>query len=557
VRIPKLDFKRLKLPTPRLRRKRVEVSEVRLLKMGKPPTLEEAISKSPYLAEYLEGLDRKPRYTVDLGYEARVGEEASLLYPVGEGIYVHVETGEEVGRYNVIEPPKPTPRVIEEAEAAIATMITEMEKAEGDRAEILTGLFKEAVRKGRLRVKGDPGRVLYHFLREKVGHGFLDPFLLDDWLEDISIPGGGGIFVYHKLFGYLGTNVQVDPAKVDRLLRSIAERYGKVLSFSNPIVDIHLPDGSRFNIVFGEDISLRGSNFTIRKFSREPISVAHLIRWGTLSAEMASYMWMLLHAGVSCFICGETASGKTTTLNALTAFIKPNAKIVSIEETPEVNIPHKNWVREVTRLHTGSPVTMFDLVKAALRQRPDYIIIGEIRGEEGRIAFQAIETGHPVLSTMHAGNLGQLFQRLTSDPIRVPKSHVDSLNLAVFQARMERGRKFIRRVTSVNEIIGFNREAGQLNYMPSLTYDFDEDTHRYTGSSFLLETKVLPFRGLNLRDLDGLYEEMRMRAEILRWLAEESPSYDSVWRTVIEVDNCGVERVYDRVRKGLKSWTGE
>jgi len=553
VRFPRPDLKRLL----RLRKRRVEVAEVELLKMGKPETLEEAVHQSPYLAEYLDGLDEKPKYTVDLGYEVGGGEGDNLLYPVGEGIYVHIETGGEVGRYNVIEPPKPDPGILEEVEAAIAMMIAGMEDVEGDRAEILTNLFKEAVRKGRLKAEGDLGCILYHFLREKVGHGFLDPFLLDDWLEDISIPGGGRIFVYHKLFGYLETNVQVDHEEVDKLLRSIAERYGKILSFSNPIVDIHLPDGSRFNIVFGEDISLRGSNFTIRKFSREPISVAHLVRWGTLSAEMAAYMWTLLDTGVSCFICGETASGKTTTLNALTAFIKPNSKIVSIEETPEVNIPHKNWVREVTRLHTGSPVTMFDLVKAALRQRPDYIIIGEIRGEEGRIAFQAIETGHPVLSTMHAGNLGQLFQRLTSDPIRVPKSHVDSLDLAIFQARMERGRKFIRRVTSVNEIIGFNSEDGQLNYMPSFTYDFDADEHRYTGSSFLLEAKVLPFRGLGLEDLESLYEEIRMRAEVIRWLAERSPSYASVWRTVIEVDNRGVEWVYERVRRGLEPWAGD
>jgi flagellar protein FlaI len=554
LKIPKISLRRL---LAGLSGRRLKIPDVKLLEMGKPATVEEAVAQSPYLADYLNSLSRKPKYTVDLGYEAKVGEEASIIYPVGEGIYVHIETGGEVGRYSVVEPPKPSQKVLEEVEATIASMITGMEKVEGGKAEVLTSLFKEAVRKGRLKVEGDPGWILYHFLREKVGHGFLDPFLLDDWLEDVSIPGGGRIFVYHKLFGYLETNVQVEQSEVDRLLRSIAERYGKVLSFSNPIVDIHLPDGSRFNIVFGGDISLRGSNFTIRKFSREPISVAHLIRWGTLSAEMAAYMWMLLDTGVSCFICGETASGKTTTLNALTAFIKPNAKVVSIEETPEVSIPHKNWVREVTRLHTGSPVTMFDLVKAALRQRPDYIIIGEIRGEEGRIAFQAIETGHPVLSTMHAGNLGQLFQRLTSDPIKVPKSHVDSLNLAVFQARMERGRKFIRRVTSVNEIIGFNSEGEQLNYMPSFTYDFDEDKHRFTGSSFLMEAKVLPFRGWGLEDLDRLYGEMRMRAEILKWLSENSPSYGSVWKTVIEVDNNGVEWAYDRVKRGLKPWTGE
>jgi flagellar protein FlaI len=155
---------------------------------------------------------------------------------------------------------------------------------------------------------------------------------------------------------------------------------------------------------------------------------------------------------------------------------------------------------------------------------------------------------------MHAGNLGQLFQRLTSDPISVPKSHVDSLNLALFQARIERGHKFIRRVTSVNEIIGFDSEAGQLNYMPSFNYDFDSDEHRFTGSSYLIEAKVLPLRGMELDKLDVLYEEMELRAELLKWLAENDPAYLSVWRTVISVDNNGLKWALDRIRKGLKPW---
>ncbi len=151
-------------------------------------------------------------------------------------------------------------------------------------------------------------------------------------------------------------------------------------------------------------------------------------------------------------------------MNAFVGLIKPDAKIVSIEETPEVNLAHRNWVREVTRLHTGSKVTMFDLLKAALRQRPDQIIVGEIRGEEGQIAFQAIETGHPVVSTIHAGDLQTLFQRLTSSPIDVPKSHMNGLNVAIFQNRIKRGLKLVRRITSVNEYhkLRFRRGATQL-----------------------------------------------------------------------------------------------
>ena len=540
------------------KRREEEEEEVLSLLKGEPPkTIEEAVEKHPYLAEYLEKLQAKPRYVANLDLELNVGEEANVLYPVGKGIFIHVLTGEEVGKYHIIEPPKPEPSVLNQVELAVAELVDD-KPIEKNPTEELVSLFRLARKKKLVKLKKeDEKNVIYYFLREKVGYGFLDGFLADPFLEDISIPGAGSIFVYHKLFGSLETNVSISKDEVDRVLRSIAERYGKILSYSNPIIDIHLPDGSRFNIVFGEDISLKGSNFTIRKFPKEPISIAHLIKWNTLSAELAAYLWMLLEVGVSCMICGETASGKTTTLNALMAFIKPSFKIVSIEETPEVNLFHKNWIREVTRLHTGSPVTMFDLLKAALRQRPDYIIVGEIRGEEGRIAFQAIETGHPVISTMHAGNLQQLFQRLTSDPINVPKSHINSLNLAIFQARIEREKKLIRRVTSVNEIIGYDPDEGRLNFLPVFTYDPDLDVHNFTKMSFLLENIVLPFRGWGKEKLPDLYEEIEMRKEILNYLAENHPRYTDVFRTVIEVEKRGIKNVYSLIRREGVPWKGQ
>lgn len=533
---------------------------MRLLREGKPETLEEAVERHPYLAEYLEKLDRKPRYYPKLDLAAGV-EEPNVLYPLGMGIFVHVESGGEMGCYNLIEPPAPDREILDAVETEIARMVASMKRIEipedpEGRERVLVNLFNRI--KGRVKIPpGEEEYTLYHFLREKIRHGFLDGFLEDPWLEDISVPGAGNVFVYHKLFGSLISNVVVSKEEIDKLLKSIAERYGKVLSYTHPILDIHLPDGSRFNIVFGEDISLKGSNFTIRKFSKEPISVAHLCRFGTISEELAAYMWILLDIGVSCFFCGETASGKTTSLNAFLGLVRSDMKIVSIEETPEVNIFHKNWVREVTRMHTGSEVTMFDLLKAALRQRPDYIIVGEIRGEEGRIAFQAIETGHPVISTMHAGNLGQLFQRLTSDPINVPKSHIDGLNLTIFQARMERGTKLVRRVTSVMEIIGYDAEEGQLNYLPVFLYDADADHLRFLGSSYLMETKVLPFRGWGRERLPELYEEMRRRAEIIRCLRERYPSYLDVWRTVIAVERFGVDPVYEKAVEGEPPWIVE
>lgn len=517
-------------------------------------TLGEAVKEHPYLASYLEKLPDKPKYVLNLDLE-EVGTEINIVYPLGLGIYTHIHVGGEIGRYYLIEPEKPDRELLDVIEAAVARLVKAKEYGE-QKEKILASLFKQALKKKWIKIpkEKDESTVLYYFLREKIRHGFLDGFLSDPWLEDVSIPGEGKVFVYHKMLGHLETNVEVSKDDVDRLLRSISERYGKVLSYTHPIIDIHLPDGSRFNIVFGEDISLKGSNFTIRKFPEEPISVAHLIKWRTISPELAAYLWMLFDVGVAAFICGETASGKTTSLNAFTCFINSDSKIVSIEETPEINIFHKNWVREVTRLHTGTQVTMFDLLKAALRQRPDYIIVGEIRGEEGRVAFQAIETGHPVLSTMHAGTLGQLFQRLTSHPINVPKTHIDGLNLAIFQARMERGKKFIRRVTSINEIIGYEPEEARLNYLPTFIYDPDLDQLRFMGSSYHLETKVLTFRGWGKERLRELYEEMKVRAEILSFLSENFPKYTDVWKTVITVRNKGIWEVHRKVKEMKIPW---
>jgi flagellar protein FlaI len=557
VQVPKSDEK-----------KRNEKAKfVSLYDLELPKTLEEAYEKYPYLKSYVEAAGITPEYVID---PSMVGSGSDLMsaafvldivYPIGLGAFVHIKLGGEYGKYNIIEPEKPPRKILEQVEDAIAKAITEKTiVAEGakEKERLIEKLFKEAVKKRILKLPpGKQKNVLYHFLREKVGHGVLDDFLADPWLEDISVPGAGHVYVYHKFFGALESNTDISLEDGESLLRGLAERHGKVLSYTNPILDVHLEDGSRFNIVFGEDISIKGSNFTIRKFPKEPISVAHCIKWKTMSAELGAYMWILLEMGISFFMCGETASGKTTSLNAFVGLIKPDAKIVSIEETPEVNLAHRNWVREVTRLHTGSKVTMFDLLKAALRQRPDQIIVGEIRGEEGQIAFQAIETGHPVVSTIHAGDLQTLFQRLTSSPIDVPKSHMNGLNVAIFQNRIKRGLKLVRRITSVNEIINYDQEEGQLNFLPIFTFDSDEDLLRFSGTSFLLEAKILPYRGWPPERLPELYDELKMRASILTALADKHPRFKDVWNTVIEVESVGVEEVYRKVKEGQFPWLSD
>jgi len=557
----------VQVPKSEEKKKSEKAKFVSLYDLELPKTLEEAYEKYPYLKSYAETAGITPEYVIDpsmVGTGADLMSAAAVLdivYPIGLGAFIHIKFGGEYSKYNVIEPEKPPRKILEQVEEAIARAITEKTMvAEGakEKERIIEKLFKQAVKKKVLKLPpGKQRSVLYHFLREKVGHGVLDDFLADPWLEDISVPGAGHVYVYHKFFGALESNTDISLEDGESLLRGLAERHGKVLSYTNPILDVHLEDGSRFNIVFGEDISVKGSNFTIRKFPKGPISVAHCIKWKTMSAELAAYMWILLEMGISFFMCGETASGKTTSLNAFVGLIKPDAKIVSIEETPEVSLAHRNWVREVTRLHTGSKVTMFDLLKAALRQRPDQIIVGEIRGEEGQIAFQAIETGHPVVSTIHAGDLQTLFQRLTSSPIDVPKSHMNGLNIAIFQNRIKRGLKLVRRVTSVNEIINYDQEEGQLNFLPIFTYDSDEDLLRFSGTSFLMEARILPYRGWPPERLPELYEELKLRAEILTALADKHPRFKDVWNTVREVESVGVEEVYRKVKEGQFTWLSD
>ena len=376
-----------------------------------------------YLAEYVNQitrlLGRPPDY-----FEGKIPDEykkkanVNVMYSLGNGIFIHVYMppgGTKTGyrKYVVIEPPAPDKTLVELAELKMAEYITEKDipRTPEEKKQVLLKLLDKVTQRvswkvnykriNPMKTKRIPVNVVdfeylkYHMIKDKIGLGILEPFVRDSFLEDISCDGVGPIHIVHKIFGPLETNIEFKTEEeLDEFVIELSERISKPVSHARPIVDATLPDGSRINIVFGTDVSLRGSNFTIRRFSKKPISIIQLIKWGTVDARIAAYYWILLLEGMSGFIAGETASGKTTFLNAIIAFIKPTAKIVSIEDTAEVQVPHSNWVRELTR-DTGSAessITMFDLLKAALRQRPNYIIVGEIRGAEGNTAFQAMQS---------------------------------------------------------------------------------------------------------------------------------------------------------------------
>jgi len=367
----------------------------------------------------------------------------------------------------------------------------------------------------------------YQMIRDKVDVGILFPFISDNFIEDITCDGLGPIFIEHKIFKGLKSVVGFDQeAALDDFCIKLAEKSRRPITYRNPIVDATLPDGSRINIVYSTEISRQGSNFTIRKAMDDVISITKLVEFGTCSYALSAYLWLCVENGMSLFMSGETASGKTTSMNALTTFISPESKIVSIEDTPELIIPHRNWTREVSKGKgkgegEGGDVTMFDLLRAALRQRPNMILVGEIRGVEGSVAFGAMQTGHPVMSTFHAATVEKLIQRLTGDPILIPKTFIDNLNLVVIQSAVRRpDGSMARRILNVSELVGYDSQSGGFSFVEVFSWDPVTDIHEFTGrgSSFLLENKIATMLGIPEHKKAQMYMEVDKRAKILERL---------------------------------------
>jgi len=400
-------------------------------------------------------------------------------------------------------------------------------------------------------------RLTYVVIRDLIRNGPLEPLLSDEMLEDIHSVGLKHIHMDHKVFGMVTSNIRFRERELlSRYLRAMSERIGRPVSDNKPIIDGVLLDGSRINIIFSDDVSMLGPSFTIRKFAEETISITQLIQWGTMSSQVAAYIWICLEYGMSVLVSGETALGKTTTLNAILPFIDHNVKIYSAEDTPEVKVRHKIWQRLVTRdaKNEESRVEMFDLLKAALRSRPRYIIIGEIRGVEGATAFQAMQTGHPVIATFHASSIVKMIQRFTGDPINVPIRFFDNLNFAIFQEVVEApGGGIARRITGIDEVIGYNKHSDGVLTRGMFEWDPVKDKHYFRGmfQSHLLENKIAAMAGFaNKRDI---YDEMLRRADAIQRMVDRGLThYDDVFDLLGLYYSNG----WDHFSRAIDTWVG-
>ena len=557
--------------------------------------LNSVMAAYPHVADWVRDFESRygsrPMYYGPLDRDAKKNRPYNLIYMAKEPIFIHI-----------YEPPEDDdgnggqilwfglePQLTEEEEnmrrELVETLLQEAPTAptfttDGEFENILTQMIERYSvlesevglsprRQGRLweMIGMDDKRVIvtpeqrqrleYIIIRDLIKNGPLEPLLSDEMLEDIHSVGLKHIHMDHKVFGMVTSNIRFREREIlSRYLRAMSERIGRPVSDNKPIIDGALLDGSRINIIFSDDVSMLGPSFTIRKFAEETISIIQLIKWGTISTQVAAYIWICLEYGMSVLVSGETASGKTTTLNAILPFIDHNVKIYSAEDTPEVKVRHKIWQRLVTRdsKNEESRVEMFDLLKAALRSRPRYIIIGEIRGVEGATAFQAMQTGHPVIATFHASSIVKMIQRFTGDPINVPIRFFDNLNFAIFQEVDEApGGGIARRVTGIDEVIGYNKHSDGVLTRGMFEWDPVKDKHYFRGmfQSHLLENKIAAMAGFaNKRDI---YDEMLRRAAALDKMADRDLThYDDVFDLLGIYYNNGFE-AFDRA---IDTWTG-
>ncbi len=495
----------------------------------------ELLSKYSYLREYVDRASRiygQPEFYETLSRDMADIEDPNIIYPVHEGIFVHVHRDRETGEllYTVVEP-----RMEESLKSTYKQVLDKVTELAGyvDKAEQTEEVLRSLVLQAFQELKLDMGLfdTLFYYVKKNVlGFGIWDVFFYDEYLEDVR-NAELDTYVVHKVWHNMRTNIRFPNEKeLNKFAFDLGIRMNKRVSTSKPIVDGIVPETkTRVNIVYGREVSKNGTAIAMRLVEKEPTSIIDIINLGTASPEVVAYLWMALENGMSVFFCGPTASGKTTTMRASAVFIRPDAKIYSVEDTPEVYVPHNNW--QATVAHEGR-ATMFDLLKASLRSRPNYIIVGEIRGEEGYIAFQAMQTGHPVLSTFHGGNIKKIVQRLTGPPINVPPPYLTNLNIIVIQRAFRRGDRLVRRIVSIHEIESYLEGKGIMT-REVFRYDPIDDKIVFTGryNSYILERKIALFQGY--ADPRDIYEELDRRAKIAREMQRRGiTKYSDVWTTV-------------------------
>jgi len=416
---------------------------------------------------------------------------------------------------------------------------------------------KEIIRKYRIKVPVESvDKLIYYIIRDFLGYGKIDPLMNDHLIEDISADGVNiPIYVWHRLYESLPTNIIFkDETQLNSFIIRLAYLAGKNISIASPILDASLSDGSRIQLTYGNEVTRRGSTFTIRRFRVDPLTISDLIAFNTISSEMAAYLWYIIENRASVIVAGGVAAGKTTMLNCLSMFIKPEMKIVSVEDTQELNLPHENWIPSVVRLgfghedKKGGTITLFDLLKAAVRQRPDYIIVGEVRGEEAYTLFQAMATGHLGMSTIHAESVEAVINRLQSEPMNIPKPLIAMTNVIMVMTRTEIEGKPARGINTTAEIVELNQKRKNILTEEVFRWNPKGDKFVFSGHSIILDRHM---KKLDISEED-IKRELHRRKIILEWMVHEGVRRYTDVANVIREYYVNPNRVFRKARVGLK-----
>jgi len=430
-------------------------------------------------------------------------------------------------------------------------------KTKKDAARELKRKILELIKKYNMEIHTRTlSKITYYAIRDFVYLGKIEPLMRDHLIEEISCDGVNvPLYIWHREFESVPTNIIFEnDDELNNFVQKMSYVGGKHASLANPIVDAALPDGSRINLTLGNEITKRGSTFTIRRFRADPITIVDLLRFKTISVQEAAYLWYTVENNSTMLVAGGTASGKTTLLNSLSSFIRPGQKIVSIEDTHELNLLHENWIPAVSRQNFTDgqigEITQFDLLRAALRQRPDILIVGETRGREAYTLFQAMATGHGGFSSIHADSVEATLTRLVSSPMDVPKALIaNTLDLITLQLKLRINDKSIRRIIKIAEIAGLDDKTGEIKTHDIFRWNPNDDKHEYFGNSLVLE-KIKERVGVSN---DDITYELEKRKTALDWLVQNNiRGHKEVTTNILDFYS-NSDRFYEKKRLVIES----
>ncbi len=473
--------------------------------------------------------------------------QRTAINPPYSAVRVLLDRATETPRYEVLEATLSSEerRVAEELRAALPHILPGERRPRPpcERVEGVRRIAEEYLDSHHRTLERDArGRIVHDLVRDALGYGPIDAMMRDPEVEDISCDGVGvPLYVFHARYESIPTNVRFPEERaLDSFVLLLGQRCGRSLSVARPILDGTTPEGHRVQATYGREVTSRGASFTIRRFRDRPFTPVDLVLSGTANEEMLAYLWLGAEHGESLIVCGGPGAGKTSTLNAVAVFVAPSAKIISIEDVRELHLPHENWVATTTRDGIGDrgpdgkslgEIDMFDLVRAALRQRPSHILVGEVRGREAYAMFQAMATGHATYATMHADSVRSMVARLENPPIHVPRVLLSSLRQVVIEAQLQTSRGTVRRLLQIVEIVRLEPETNELVTNPVYEWDPATDSFHFQGHSYLLDRVAAATH----RSMEEMRAEFERRVRVIRYLVEQRiTDYRELWHPIAE-----------------------